>query len=276
MTSAAPLLIRFLSAVLIGIGPVSAFGGDAFGVKLGSWLTSELAYSADPAVSGVNRDALALSYSRGEEKLVREFTYAYEEVSLRAGDPGTNGHLHRFAVRSGINMNRLELEVDAGLQGSSNRFKHQEFDGEAVVLQFAMHYRPGPAYRVGVYGDYRFGGFRVYPGFEGSIVLADFGEFELDVPRSARWHSTERRWTVGIERYGQKWSALDRERETASKYYLDEWRLSAGFEANYQRLPWGASIGVSFDTDIRYLDLIEGARVVALEPGVFVELSVAL
>lgn len=266
---------RLLIAALIAVGPVPAFG-STFSIELGHWLASELAHTADPALSGVNRDVLTLAYQRGEEKLVRELTYAYEEVSLHAGAPATNGHLHRIGVRSGVDIKRLALEVEAGLHGSSNRFKHREFDREAVVLQFAMHYRSTSAIGIGVYGDYRFGGFHVYPGLLATFAFEGSGEVELDLPRSARWYSRERRWTVGIERYGQKWSALDRAQETASKYYLDEWRLSAGFNGKYQPISWGASIGVSFDTDIQYFDLIEGSDVVALESGVFVELYVSL
>ena len=195
---------------------------------------------------------------------------------MRTGSPAHNGYFHQLDVRAERTLFDTSLVVTVGIHGSSNMFKHGDFHGDAAVATFAaLHLRPERDTGIGLFGDYRFGRFHLYPRLKFTLDAGQSSELELDLPVAVRWRGAQDRWHAGIERYGEKWGALDASRNVESAFYLSEWRL--GVTRRWQSgggPDWALTAGVSFDTGVRYRDLVAGARDTDLDPAVYLMLEI--
>jgi len=184
------------------------------------------------------------------------FSYQPLRLSGRADveQPAHNGHLYEYAVGVRRQWQAVALELDTGAHISSNMFIHGRFHSEALVTTFRLWAGQGTAeWRPGLAGDYRFGRFLLYPRLQTAVSVAS-GEVTLDLPVSITWRSGDRRFSAGMERYGQKWGVLDSERVLESRLYHSEWRLKAGWHVptGWRSSQLDLGLGVSMDRQMRF------------------------
>jgi len=122
-------------------------------------------------------------------------------------------------------MNQWHLQGRLGLHGTSNIFKYREPHREVVVGKVVLwrQLENAPVQAIGIGGDHRFGHFRWLPRLWGTVnrrTLPSSGSAPGTL--LAR---TRRRWQFRAERLGDKWGALDAERDFRSAIYLEEWQL---------------------------------------------------
>lgn len=212
------------------------------------------------------RRAYEVGYRYRDSERLRDYQYIHQPLLIRTGEPGHNGYFHQFDARRGYALGDLWLEGQVGVHGSSNLFKYQRFHREAYVATFRVDWAPGiEPFSLGLNGDYRFGGFTVYPRVRLTGELAGAGELVLDLPVGLHWRDASGRWRVGFERYGEKWGTLDSERQVKTATYLQEWRFEAGWQMPVQgRLSAQVHIGASIDSRFRQYDLAQGWQTLRL------------
>lgn len=214
---------------------------------------------------------LARQWYSGEDKLM--ISYAHQPLLIRLGDPAHNGYLHQLDLETSYNFSKTRIVVGAGIHGSSNMFKYGDFHSEAGVFKFAVLHRfetwDGEA---GINGDHQFGNFRIYPRIRFSRQTRHGGEIAFDLPKSVVWQRGP--WQLAIKGYGEKWAALDKEREIQSALYLQEWRVSSRLQLwRRPNLSAYAEFGMSFNTRLEYLDLSSGWQDRRLDESVFIALG---
>lgn len=189
--------------------------------------------------------------------------YDYQPLRIRTGEPAHNGHLHRLTAGGQVKMGLYRLQARAGLAGTSNMFKDQDFHSKVVngrVALFRSVSESSPL-SLGVGGDHRFGSFGWLPRVRWEHV-GELGHWLLDLPVLAQWTSPGNRWTVHFARVGDRWATLDKAREVESALYLREWQAEVSY-----RLATGNTwpdvilgLGASIDTRVQYQDLDAGTR----------------
>lgn len=237
----------------------------------------------DGEVGGVNVSGDEAQIARDEFYLARHWhsaednlltiSYAHQPILFRVGEPAHNGYLHQLDLEVGYDFSGTRFSVGAGIHGSSNMFKHGDFHREAGVFNFAILHRfdmwNGEA---GFNGDHRFGNFKVYPRIRFLRQTGNGGEITFDLPESVIWRRGP--WRLATERYGEKWGALDKERDIQSAIYLREWRVSSRLHIWRQSgMSAYAELGMGFNTRLEYLDLSSGWRDKRLDDSVFVALG---
>lgn len=245
--------------------------------RASAWpLMLEFSHWPDSAIiepsDDMERRALALSYRRDQATI---FRYAHEPLLVRIGDPAHNGYLHQWGVETRRTAERWRLQLEAGLHGSSNMFKYQRLHREALVGRFDWHW-DGSAQSLGwlgISGDYRFGGFRLYPSMDRRLALPGATELHLRLPQALIWQAGDERWQLGLRRYGQKWGALDASRQVKSAVYLQEWQLEGRWQAwQTGRFMLELGAGISFDSRLSHTDLQAGRQTLRLEDAAYLTL----
>lgn len=241
------------------------------------WQDSEFSTSpVEDDDSTIDRREFFLAASERWQEFGLEASYAHRPFLIRSGEPAHNGYFHQFDVALDTRFNNATLEAALGLHGTSNMFKEFDFHREAFVVSFGV--RQGfPEYYVegiGLQGDYRFGPFTLYPRLRIEYPLSAQLELIVDAPVELILRSTSG-WRIGIERFGEKWATLDAEREIKSALYLSEWRAGAWITMPpvLTSIDFELSAGVSFDSEVRYLDLVEGTLKESVDPALYVGLA---
>ena len=225
----------------------------------------------------IARDQYLIRYRHRKDDANHIYTYAHQPLLIRTGEPAHNGYFHRLDYTYLNQFDRWQLELELGLHGSSNMFNHVKFHRDAVVATAEIGYQLNKIYSLGLSGDYRFGHFRLYPVFSTEFSITDTGKIEMTVPNQIHFVSVDDGWRLGLKRFGEKWGALDRDREIESAYYLEEWQVHAQYRI-VKNLYGGELFlraGYSFDTRIRYFDLLAGDREENLDSAYFVGLEFA-
>lgn len=243
-------------------------------LHLRHWHAADVELPGEPA-DGVERQALGLGWHDEHDRGRTGVSYLAQPLLIRAGNPGTNGYLHRVDFEHAGELGALQVDAALGVHGSSNIFTHAEFRSEALTGRLDLLYPvDGIPGAVGLAGDYRFGGFHLYPRY--AVTLPAGGtEVVLDLPVGVHWRDAGGRWRVGVERYGDKWATLDTTETVEGKTYLSEWQLIARWRFGPfagSRVELGA--GLSFDTEVEYLDLDRGPVEERIEPAPFAFLTI--
>ena len=258
---------------VVAILPVRSTAAS-WSASVGQWQTANMDMPAAVRGSGVQRQAVGLAWEGELVDLPHKISWVHQPVLIRTGRPAHNGYFHQFDVHADRTLGDITLAVTVGVHGSSNMFKHVDFHGDAFVVTFdALHRPEDRQFGIGLFGDYRFDRFRLYP-----RVLFDLdvgaGALELDLPVAARWRDGRERWSAGIERVGEKWGALDASRNVESAFRLTEWRV--GVTRRWQTgngHGWALTAGVSVDTGVHYQDLVAGSREMDLDPAAFLAVT---
>ncbi len=204
----------------------------------------------------ISRTEYAAGYrwQAGEVKLGAY--YAHQPVLVRDGEPAHNGYFHQLDIQALRGYAGTKVRIEAGIHGSSNMFKYGDFHCGAAILHFSvLHPVKSIDAHIGLGGDHRFGQFKLYPRFRREYELRQNSKITFDLPIAIAWHNEK--WRVGIEKYGNKWAALDKEREVESAFYLQEWRLNGRRQTDSGIY---VEMGYSFDTQVIYRDLFAGRR----------------
>lgn len=248
-----------------------------FIIRYHQWEQSELSDIPNDENNELTRNEWYLAARWGEPEMRSTLSYAHQPLRIRSGEPAHNGYFHQFDFAQKLRFANTLLDAKAGVHGSSNMFKHGDLDQEAVVLTFsALQKLPKLGIDgLGINGDYRFGTFLLYPRLTVTFPILLQTELLLDLPVALLLRDTKGRWQFGLERYGEKWATLDADREVNSKFYLNEWRVAAywRFVGLLQFATPEIGAGISFDTEVRYLDLAEGTRTESLDPSFFVSVG---
>jgi len=245
--------------------------GAEFSLQWQQWAAADT--DAGDGDSDVPREYYGISYRHQMGPYQQHWLYSYEPIRLRAGEPASNSHLHRFRGETGARWGDWHLDLGVGVHGSSNRFKYQRFHEDMLVGEVAVIYGVSAPYlpAPGIAGDYRFGPFRWYPRLRWDGSVHDW-QWRLDLPVAITLSSPEKRWQFAFERIGDKWSVLDQDREIRSKVYRHEWQLLARHRVwqHREQGPWlELGAGGSFSTRLEYLDLESGRRNESLGNAVF-------
>ncbi|TDT37056.1 hypothetical protein DES49_3008 [Halospina denitrificans] len=183
------------------------------------------------------------------------FHYDYQPLRIRSGDPAHNGHLHRLSVGVEGDMDQWQLQGRIGLHGTSNIYKYREPHREAVVGKVVLwrQLENAAVQAIGIGGDHRFGHFRWLPRLLWERSISGH-QLRLDLPRGLYWQGPSRRWQFRAERLGDKWGALNADRDFKSAIYLEEWQLvlSRRFPVFNQGWFVKLGLGMSLDTRVRY------------------------
>lgn len=248
-------------------------GDSQWLVRYGRWQDVVPAHASAPVTRGLLDVGFRHRNGRGGYALV----YRHQPIRLRFGEPGHNGYLHRLGGDWYWRGDSWEVELGGGLQASSNLFRHGRFHREALVLRGGVTYPAPVVDRIGLGGDHRFGGFRLYPRLLHRFEWPGTGVLTLDLPRALTFDSERLPWQLRLERQGDKWGALDASRQVKSAVYLQEWQLTSRHRQRLDpRIFLDIELGVSFDTRIRYLDLQRGWREEALPSAGFIVVGLGL
>lgn len=188
--------------------------------------------------------------------------YDYQPLRVRNGDPAHNGHLHRLLVGGEWQHQLYRLEARAGVAGTSNMFKYQDFHSDVVTGRIALFRALGDTSNLslGIGGDHRFGSFGWLPRVRWEHGNGR-GNWLVDLPVLIQWQSPGELWTFRVERDGDRWATLDKTREVEGALYLREWRTELTFRIFRGHGAWPTltiGIGASFDTRVQYEDLNTG------------------
>lgn len=152
-------------------------------------------------------------------------------------------------------MHKWRLETRLGLHGTSNIFKYRELHREAIVGKAVLWRELDSAFvrAIGISGDHRFGHFRWLPRLRGEWSVGGH-RLRLDLPLGIYWQGPGRHWRFRAERLGDKWGALNEERDFKSAIYLEEWQLVLSRRVPLFRGGWflDLGLGMSLDTRVRY------------------------
>lgn len=212
-----------------------------------------------PSASEVNRSQRGLGW-QGEHKAGVD--YDYQPLRLRSGEPAHNGHLHRLTFGGQWQHGLFLVDAGAGVAGTSNMFKYQDFHSDVVNGRIAVFraVQAGSPLSLGIGGDHRFGSFRWLPRMRWQHT-DDSGHWLVDLPVLLQWQSPGERWEFRLERKGDRWATLDQAREIESALYLQEWRTELTYRLNTGSGTWPAvvlGVGASVDTRVSYRDLTNG------------------
>lgn len=252
VSRAAALLLAALAL------PCAARDSSGFYLLYRQWQPYDWPHDV-PSASEVSRSQRGLGW-QGQHKAGVD--YDYQPLRLRTGEPAHNGHLHRLTV-SGQWLHGLFLvDAAAGVAGTSNIFKYQDFHSDVVNGRIAVFraIQEGSPLSLGIGGDHRFGSFRWLPRIRWQRADAS-GHWLVDLPVLLQWQSPGERWEIRLERKGDRWATLDQAREIESALYLREWRTELTYRLNTGSGTWPAvvlGIGASVDTRVRYRDLTKG------------------
>ena len=215
-----------------------------------------------PSANEVTRSQRGLGWHTQGSASILGLDYDYQPLRTRNGDPAHNGHLHRLTFGGEWQHQLYRLEARAGVAGTSNLFKYQDFHSEVLNGRIALFraLNDSSALSLGIGGDHRFGSFRWLPraGWERSNAQ---GHWLVDLPVLIQWQSPRELWTFRVERDGDRWATLDKAREVEGALYLREWRTELTYLINRGHGPWPTltiGIGASFDTRVQYEDLNTG------------------
>jgi hypothetical protein len=212
-----------------------------------------------PSASEVSRSQRGLGWHGQHEAGV---DYDYQPLRLSTGEPAHNGHLHRLTFFGQWQHGLFLVDAGAGVAGTSNIFKYQDFHSDVVNGRIAVFraIKAGSPLSLGIGGDHRFGSFRWLPRMRWQHA-DDSGHWLVDLPVLLQWQSPGERWEFRLERKGDRWATLDQAREIESALYLQEWRTELTYRLNTDSGAWPAvvlGVGASVDTRVRYRDLTNG------------------
>lgn len=254
--------------------PTTMVYAKPWSIELRNWSATRFENPEQKDSASISRSQLRISHQWLNERTHPSLSYNYQPVLIRDESPAQNGYLHRVDLSLRFRQGSTQFEFTSGVHGSSNMFKHFEFHHEALVSTFGiMHVFSSDRVRLGINGDYRFGHFRMYPRAILSKALSGNGELILDIPLGLVWRNS--RWRFGVTAYGEKWAALDSKSKTESAFYLNEWRLGGRWRVTQSsdKVVFQLGAGVSFNTQVHYLDLVGGWREKDLESAAFIELA---
>ncbi len=240
-------------------------------LDIGQWQATEPdpAFEENPAK--VKRRHVAIAYQWTQENLNSRLSYEFQPVLIRTGDPAFNGYFHQLDLIFEYRHGPTKFELTTGVHGSSNMFKYFDFHSDSLVVTFSiMHLVRDGGTQLGINGDHRFGNFHLYPRVSFSKQLSAEGQLIVDFPIALLWRTNH--WEIGISRFGEKWAAMDSERDVESAFYLNEWRVGAKRQMPVfnDKAVFDLGIGISADITVRYLDLGRGWLEMDLAPAVFV------
>lgn len=247
---------RCLQVVMVILGMARIGSVDAGGViARQQWQDYDWPVPDTQNAQRVTRSLTALDWVAGELPGEPAFHYDYQPLRIRSGEPAHNGHLHRLSVGVEGTLEKWRLEARLGLHGTSNIFKYWEPHEEAVVGKVTLWRELDNTHltALGVGGDHRFGHFRWLPRFLWEQSIG--GHYlRLDLPQGLYWEGPHKHWRLRAERVGDKWGALNAERDFRSAIYLEEWQLvlSRRFPAFAGGWFLELGLGVSLDTRVRY------------------------
>ncbi|MEE3169721.1 MAG: hypothetical protein VX324_06290 [Pseudomonadota bacterium] len=250
-----PLALALLAA-LAASGAAKA--SEAWYLSYRHWQAYDWPEHATYA-SEVSRSQRALGWRRQVTGGDLGLDYDYQPLRLRAGEPAHNGHLHRVTAGGQWQWGRYRMAARAGLAGTSNLFKYQDFHHKAVNGQVAAFraLADGSPFSVGIGGDHRFGSFGWLPRLRWASTTGQ-GHWLVDLPVLLRWQSPDQKLAARIERVGDRWATLDSNRVVESALYLREWRAELTYRVSPARR-WrpGVTLGLggSLDTRVEYRDL---------------------
>lgn len=215
-----------------------------------------------PSAAEVTRSQRGLGWRHPGAAGEFRVDYDYQPLRIRTGEPAHNGHLHRLAFGGHWQHQLYLVEAQAGLAGTSNMFKHQSVHSDLVNGRVAMFraVREGSPLSLGVGGDHRFGSFRWIPRVRWERT-DERGNWLMDLPVMLRWQSPGERWTLQLERKGDRWATLDGTRKVENALYLREWRAELSYRVSSGNRRWPEvelGVGASVDTRVRYRDLDAG------------------
>ncbi len=271
-----PISKYFWSAISIALLllPTATVFASPWSLEIQQWRATRFENSRQKDLAAIKRSQFGISYRWSREQAVARLSYVHQPVLIRNGDPAHNGYFHQLDLSLHIGRGPTRVEVTTGIHGSSNMFKQFDFHDEAFVSKFSvMHKVSNDTTRIGINGDYRFGHFRLYPRLSFSKVWSEDSELTIDLPVALLWRKHD--WQIGIKRHGEKWAALDSESKSESAFYLNEWRLGVRWQvpASKDNVTFELGAGVSFDSGVRYLDLVRGWQEEDLEAALFVLLG---
>lgn len=217
---------------------------------------------AVPSANEVTRSQRGLGWNRQGTAVTFGVDYDYQPLRIRTGQPAHNGHLHRLTFGGEWQHPLYRVEARAGIAGTSNMFKHQEFHSDVVNGRVAIFraVSEDSSLSLGVGGDHRFGSFHWLPRVRWEHA-SESGQWLMDLPVLLRWQSPGERWEFRLERKGDRWATLDQTREVESALYLRGWRTELTYQINAGGGSWPAvvlGLGASVDTRVRYQDLGAG------------------
>lgn len=215
-----------------------------------------------PSANEVTRSERGLGWQKQGPASRFGIDYDYQPLRIRTGNPAHNGHLHRLTFGGEWQHRLYRLEARAGVAGTSNMFKYQDFHSDVVNGRIAMFraINEASSFSLGVGGDHRSGSFRWLPRVRWE-QSNERGHWLVDLPVLMQWQSPGRLWEFRLERDGDRWATLDKAREVESALYLREWRTELNYQIHDGEGSWPAvvvGIGASVDTRVRYEDLDTG------------------
>ncbi|MBC7182039.1 MAG: hypothetical protein H5U30_00505, partial [Marinobacter sp.] len=217
-----------------------------------------------PSASEVTRSQRGIGWHTDIARHTVGIQYDYQPLLIRTGDPAHNGHLHRVTLGGHLQPGLYHIQLSAGLAGTSNMFKYQDFHEKIANGRIAVFraIREDSTLSLGVGGDHRFGSFRWIPRVRWEHTNEQ-GRWLLDLPVLAQWQSPDNRWSLHLSRTGDRWATLDKARDVESALYLREWRAELNYRMNKGERAWPEvvlGLGASVDTRVRYQDLDTGTR----------------
>ena len=272
-TAVIPTLVVAITLLLLLV-PVAAVYASPWSIEIQKWQATQFADARQIDSAAIERRQFGISYHWSRQGADIGLTYGYQPVLIRDGNPAHNGYFHQLDLSFRLDYGPTQVEFASGIHGSSNMFRRFDFTGNALVSKFSvMQAVRDDSARVGINGDYRFGHFRLYPRVSILKVLSGGGELIIDLPVALRWQKNL--WQVGIKRYGEKWAALDAAEKTRSAFYMNEWRLGVRWQApiSESKVTFELGAGISFDSCVRYLDLVLGWQEKDLESAAYVVLG---
>lgn len=199
-----------------------------------------------PSASEVTRSQRGLGWQKQSSASTFGINYDYQPLRIRSGEPAHNGHLHRLTFDGDWQHRFYRVEARAGVAGTSNIFKYQDFHSDVLngrIALFRAMDETSPL-SIGIGGDHRFGSFRWLPRIRWQ-QSNESGHWLLDLPVLLKWQSPGQRWEFRVERNGDRWATLDKTREVESALYLREWRTELEYRAYDGRGAWPAvTLGV--------------------------------
>jgi hypothetical protein len=240
-----------------------------------TWQDTQFAH-AGLGREAIKRDQYLVNYRWQGKDQDRQIAYAHQPLLIRTGDPAHNGYFHRLDYGVYNQNGNLSIKLTTGLHGSSNMFNHFKFHDDGFVASGQILYElEGCQCEFGFNGDYRFGPFHYYLVLQKQWLFNNGAQLALSAPYALAYLSKDEQWQIGIERYGEKWGALDKSREVESSYFLEEWQVTARYRIveNLYGNELFLRVGLSFDTALRYQDLVAGDREEDIDRAVFVGLE---